>query len=66
MSTLAQNCGFSSLEGDTINRFKLNLVHKHSVFFSNLVCVCVFMYFFYCVFGVFGVCLMCNLVSAAL
>jgi len=27
---------------------------------SNLVCVCVFMYF-YCVFGVFGVCLVCNL-----
>ena len=35
-------------------------------FFSNLVCVFVFMYFFYCVFGVLGVCLMCNLVSAAL
>ena len=36
-------------------------------FFSNFVCVCVFMSFFYCVlFGVFGVCLVCNLVSAAL
>jgi len=28
--------------------------------------VCVFMYFLYCVFGVFGVSLVCNLVSAAL